>query len=74
MGHSLARARNNVLTTIYAQPLEGYRLIGVIFTGQPDRPGTLRLPEVPGYPAHLKIEYPERLSRGLVLVTCWPRL
>jgi hypothetical protein len=29
------------------------------------------LREEPGYPAHLSIEYPERLSRGLVLVKWW---
>ncbi|MGH3405824.1 MAG: DUF4389 domain-containing protein [Streptosporangiaceae bacterium] len=29
------------------------------------------LDEAPGYPAHLEIEYPERLSRGLVLVKWW---
>ncbi|HET7481369.1 MAG TPA: DUF4389 domain-containing protein [Actinomycetota bacterium] len=29
------------------------------------------LKEVPDYPAHLDVEYPERLSRGLVLVKWW---
>ncbi|MFF0341658.1 DUF4389 domain-containing protein [Kribbella sp. NPDC004875] len=32
-------------------------------------PFTLR--EVPTYPAHLEVEYPEHLSRGLVLVKWW---
>jgi hypothetical protein len=29
------------------------------------------LKDVPGYPAHLEVEYPQSLSRGLVLVKWW---
>lgn len=29
------------------------------------------LAEVDDYPAHLSVDYPEHLSRGLVLVKCW---
>lgn len=54
-----------VLRWIWRMGFYSYQALGT------DKYPPFTLASVPGYPADLTVEYPERLSRGLVLVKWW---